>query len=1219
MGEDEEVDTTISYNVIFKTLSDINFDEDIYLMETTVMAWSQLAKVSEGERLNVVLMKLIDVLSSKNSYHSSVAFLELQGIARHKKCTFWQLCSPFWSTISVMVVKRLEDRSDLLTRFVELLEIPQTDFLYRTISYTIPYLIAAKQYGIVIKIARTCGYKNTKQIYLDHVPVILAVLLTQDCENPSLFAQQRWFDADVSFKTVEFSAVVSPHIVRTSFEILKLYQGDDDESPKTQRIVNALRCVGSVKYPSAKSNDAIFKQLFNDNNVLQLVALFSDTIRNVFGKMAYTTKLQCLRGILMMIKCAPSTFISAVPQICAFLQSALDTDLLQQSAISAWSVMIQYLPDSYFEDMIDLTISMVLRKWSFFTRDAKLQSIVMFREMAFNRGAIIKKRMEDKGIPLLHDIVKLEEILLIKPREEVPFQKLRKVITRLGHGNVYVVQQALIELIALLHDNQTDFHAGLNSTKTLNIIRNTMRLVLDVSFRFGSSNTQIPILCAQCLGHMGALDDHKVDVSPERKDLIVTSNFEEAAESVEFVVTLVQDHLVRAFRASTDPNQQMFLAYGIQEYLKFCNLRPENLDSPTSSRIWSQFNNSSKSTLMPLLSSKYAATPTAVEKCSYPIYRPNITYVQWLKTFAYDLIASCKGSNAQKIFAVCRRSVKDTEQNLNILNFILPYIALNVVLSDSNSNRTNIAKEIWVVLSTPYEDQNYANVQSSQSQSSSSNEPYSISTFHQAVFSIIDYFCKWIRERRKFNMAARRSLRIDSDDLNNDDDAIAAVIDVLDKISPDLLAQRSFECKSYPRAVMYWEEHLRTMNKDIAGSEEIVYSIYQKFQQIYANIDDPDALDGISTRLPTTDLNQQIFRFENTGRWDSALECYEVLMNKLNQWDIPVQTRMLNCFKESGRYDDLLARLDSTVTKLDLNKNIPEDWTRLGIEVSWLSGNFMTLENWLSKSVGNTFEANVGNALLALKNRNRHEVQYGLERALENLASDFAVNNITSLAQCRESLVKLHALTDLDGIAVLSLSNDQSNYQDLVGRLNSRLEAIGVDYAARQYLLSLRRSAMSISGFSFATEEIAATWISTAHDARKLDHPSLALRASLQAQTTEPKLSTVESAKLLWQQGEHRRATAALESILDKKFLTNITEYARGSQIDRADAKHALLYTKWLDSSGQEGSDKILSRYKALARLHPRWEKPHYLYAKYFNKIYDSQLALPEAMRSKEL
>lgn len=134
---------------------------------------------------------------------------------------------------------------------------------------------------------------------------------------------------------------------------------------------------------------------------------------------------------------------------------------------------------------------------------------------------------------------------------------------------------------------------------------------------------------------------------------------------------------------------------------------------------------------------------------------------------------------------------------------------------------------------------------------------------------------------------------------------------VVDTIPPELISRRAIECKSYPRALFYWEQHIRDVReKDRGKATDATASTaqLQRLQDIYTQIDEPDGIEGISAHLHVLDIDQQILGHRKAGRWTAAQSWYEIQLAERPE-DVEVQLNLLTCLKESGQHGKL-HRLD---------------------------------------------------------------------------------------------------------------------------------------------------------------------------------------------------------------------------------------------------------------------------------------------------------------------
>lgn len=77
--------------------------------------------------------------------------------------------------------------------------------------------------------------------------------------------------------------------------------------------------------------------------------------------------------------------------------------------------------------------------------------------------------------------------------------------------------------------------------------------------------------------------------------------------------------------------------------------------------------------------------------------------------------------------------------------------------------------------------------------------------------------------------------------------------------------------------------------------------LYERLQHIYTQIDEPDGIEGISTKLPVLNVDQQILEHRKAGRWTAAQSWYELLLNEKPD-DLDTQINLLTCLKESGQH-----------------------------------------------------------------------------------------------------------------------------------------------------------------------------------------------------------------------------------------------------------------------------------------------------------------------------
>ena len=125
----------------------------------------------------------------------------------------------------------------------------------------------------------------------------------------------------------------------------------------------------------------------------------------------------------------------------------------------------------------------------------------------------------------------------------------------------------------------------------------------------------------------------------------------------------------------------------------------------------------------------------------------------------------------------------------------------------------------------------------------------------------------------------------------------------MDAIPAGLIAQRAIDCNEYARALFHLEQHTQKMEQQKKEPGERT-RLLEQLQDVYANIDEPDGLEGISAHLHALDINQQILSHKKAGRWMAAQTWYEMQLAETPD-NSEVQIDLLNCLKQAGQHGKL--------------------------------------------------------------------------------------------------------------------------------------------------------------------------------------------------------------------------------------------------------------------------------------------------------------------------
>ena len=133
-------------------------------------------------------------------------------------------------------------------------------------------------------------------------------------------------------------------------------------------------------------------------------------------------------------------------------------------------------------------------------------------------------------------------------------------------------------------------------------------------------------------------------------------------------------------------------------------------------------------------------------------------------------------------------------------------------------------------------------------------------------------------------------------------------------------------------------------------------------------------------------------------------------------------------------------------------------------EASWVTGRWDKLKSYLSISTeasDGEFNVGIGRALLALSEDNMSQFSSALDQLRRKTARGLSATNTTSLQGCHDTLLKFHALAEIEMIGNAGEVN-KNRKTSLVASMDQRLDVLGPFVSDKQYLLGLRRAAMQL-------------------------------------------------------------------------------------------------------------------------------------------------------------
>lgn len=459
---------------------------------------------------------------------------------------------------------------------------------------------------------------------------------------------------------------------------------------------------------SSATKDEDLLSIFIEEHVLGIITEFAHAVNDFQIRQPLVEKKRNLIAIGEMVTIAKGNISVALPQICACLRSALDTEELCEPAFASWSTLLTTLGPTDVSPLIDQSLAIVVKNWKRFRAESRQNAVQLVDHIFTVHMGIVNEIFDT--MPTLSSIPemdKYEKTLSERKSAMDARAHLEAYCRRCQNENSVVVEQALKELVQELTKHEEFIHgSAITEQPDKNLVAQLSRSLLDCCAKFNPSSPKIRSLAAQCLGLIGCLDPNRVESVKDKKDMLVLSNFDRADETFDFVLFFLQNVLVGAFLSASNTGTQGFLAYAMQALLKLCNLdsavppRSQDLESSESYRRWLALPEYVRNTLTPFLSSKYTVTIGAIStSCNYPLFSQDLSHSGWVRTLALDMLQKGNGQNAKMIFSVSSRIIRN--QDISIASFLLPFAALNVAVSDDDDNRTTLKDELITVLAFP--------------------------------------------------------------------------------------------------------------------------------------------------------------------------------------------------------------------------------------------------------------------------------------------------------------------------------------------------------------------------------------------------------------------------------------------------------------------------------------------------------------------------------------
>lgn len=996
-------------------------------------------------------------------------------------------------------------------------------------------------------------------------------------------------------------------------------------------------------------------------------------LNSIYRKMLHAEDIslqkQAIRRIEMLIELMGSHLSTYVPKIMVLLMHAINTEWLQGESLSVLHLFLKKLAIASPLSTKHIVSQVFAALVPFLERETGNSSshvskiVEILEELVVENKVILKQYIHEfPTVPNVPALAKVNKVIrdargLVTLKDQLP-----DVVEGLNHENLNVRYMVACELSKLLNLKRKDFMALFikEEDSVMDVMSSLITSLLKGCAEESRTlvGQRLKLVCADCLGALGAIDPAKIKG-------FSSIRFKIACSDDDLIFELIHQHLARAFRAAPDPIIQDSAALAIQELLDIAGCK-ESLDNNTlertivnqhlkpgksstggavdssevserAQRLWDRFSNYIKELIAPCLSSKFQLPKLSESEASGPAYRPSMSFRTWIYCWIKRLTLDATGSRF-KIFNACRGIVR---HDVQVAMYLLPYLVLNVVCDGTKEARSGITEEILTVLNAVVSDSRTTAVHGNNSGQSE--------VCIQAVFTLLDNLGQWVDDVQQELALSQPKQHVKSKGqsvtLPKDSNQMLVqfkhVSELLGAIPKVTLAKASFRCHAYARSLSYFESYVRdksgafnpaSESSGVFEDEDISF-----LMEIYSGLDEPDGLSGLAALRKSKCLQDHLLINKKAGNWAEVLfSCEQGL--QLEPFSVQRQSDVLNCLLNTCLLQAMVTQVDGLISRVPKHR---KTWCTQGVQAAWRLGKWDLMGEYLtgadeegllcSSSESNAFfDKDVAKILQAMMEKDQFSVSKKIALSKQALIAPLAAAGMDSYARAYPFVVKLHLLRELEDFSTLLKGEsflgkrfqlDEPEFLSAFENWESRLKLTQPSLWAREPLLAFRRLVFSASGLD---AQVGNCWIQYAKLCRSAGHYETANRAIMEAKAAGASNVHIENAKLLWTTSRADGAIAELQqSLLNMPIevvgpaamssiaslsvvpvnpppLLSDTQYTNES-LDVA--KTLLLYSRWIHYTGQKQKEEVLNLYSRVKELQPKWEKGFFYMAKYCDEV----------------
>ncbi|CAL5376955.1 unnamed protein product [Camellia sinensis] len=1185
--DEEESNKTKEQKFLDKIKHALAAADDPQIFETLLESTAEIM-ISVDIDSQLFLFSLILLVDQLDNPHLTVRLTASKLIRRscffHLKGGFELILSKVISVrnelydyLSVM----LSSRPKMAGEFAEaVLSIETEELVKKMVPVVLPKLVVTQQDNdqavvILYELAK-CLNTDMVQLIVTWLPKVLAFALHR-ADSGELLSVLQFYHVQTGSDNQEIFAAALPALLD---ELVCFIDGDLDETNK--RLARVPQMISEVARILTGTEDlpGFLKNHF--------VGLLNSMDRKMLHSEDLSLQKQAMKRIEMLINMMGSHLSTYVPKLMVLLMYAIDKESLQAEGLCVLHFFIKQLAKvspSSTKHVISQVFAALI---PLLERDKEHSSsnfskiVEILEELVFENRGILKQHIcEFPPLPSIPALAEVNKVICEARGPMTLKDQLRDIVDGLNHENLnvrYMVACELSKLLNVRREDVTSFVTGEVGSDMDALSSLITSLLIGCAEESRTLVGQrLKLVCADCLGALGAVDPAKVKGFSSQR-------FKIACSDDDLIFELIHKHLARAFRASPDTIIQDSAALAIQELLKIAGCEasldenvtasasqtlkckppfgvpPSGIKSTADScgmngrgqRLWDRFSNYVKEIIAPCLTSRFQLPNVADSASAGPIYRPSMSFRRWIFFWIKKLTVHATGSRAS-IFNSCRGIVR---HDMQTAIYLLPYLVLDAVCHGTEEARCGITEEILSVLDAAVSENNVAAIHGISSRQSE--------VCIQAVFTLLDNLGQWVDDVEQ-EIALSQSLQSSnskqqasklkekSTNSSTDSDQFLMqckyVSELLAAIPKVTLARASFRCQAYARSFLYFESHVREKSgsfnpaaerSGIFEDEDVSF-----LMEIYSSLDEPDGLSGLACLRKSKSLQDQLLINKKAGNWAEVLTSCEQAL-QMEPTSVQRHSDVLNCLLNMCHLQAMVTHVDGLISRVSQYK---KTWCMQGVQAAWRLGRWELMDEYLngadeegllcSSSESNaSFDMDVAKILQAMMKKDQFSVAERIALSKQALIAPLAAAGMDSYIRAYPFVVKLHMLRELEDFHTLlvgesflekSFHPGESGFSKVVENWENRLRFTQPSLWMREPLLAFRRLVFGASGLG---AQVGNCWLQYAKLCRSAGHYETANRAILEAKASGAPNVHMEKAKLLWSTRRSDGAIAELQQNL---------------------------------------------------------------------------------------